>query len=143
MAAIAPMAPVSKDDSPEPPRTGDTPTGVRLVLEDTTAVTLHGALTGLAKRQRVIADNIANVNTPGFLAGRVDFEDALRLAVQAGDPTDASITTARSLEPTREDGNNVNLDHEVLSNIDTGLRYQTMLRATDDKFGLLRTAIRG
>ena len=113
------------------------------MLEDTTAVTLHGALTGLAKRQRVIADNIANINTPGFLAGRVEFEDALATAVQAGQPRDASITTARSLEPTREDGNNVNLDHEVLSNIDTGLRYQTMLRATDDKFGLLRTAIRG
>ncbi|WP_432978699.1 flagellar basal body rod protein FlgB [Dactylosporangium sp. CA-233914] len=113
------------------------------MLEDITQVTLHGALTGLAKRQRVIADNIANINTPGFLAGRVDFEDALRLAVRAGDPKDTAITTARSLEPTREDGNNVNLDHEVLSNIDTGLRYQTMLRATDDKFGLLRTVIRG
>ena len=36
-----------------------------------------------------------------------------------------------------------NLDHEVLSNIDTGLRYQTMLRGVDDKFVLLRTAIRG
>ncbi|WP_433210049.1 flagellar basal body rod protein FlgB [Dactylosporangium sp. CS-047395] len=113
------------------------------MLEDTTQVALHGALTGLSKRQRVIADNIANINTPGFLAGRVDFEDALRLAVQAGDPKDAELTTARSLEPTREDGNNVNLDHEVLSNIDTGLRYQTMLRATDDKFGLLRSVIRG
>ncbi|MFI5911208.1 flagellar basal body rod protein FlgB [Dactylosporangium sp. NPDC051541] len=113
------------------------------MLEDTTQVAIHAALAGLAKRQRVIADNIANINTPGFLAGRTDFEDALRLAVQAGDPKDTDITTARSLEPTREDGNNVNLDHEVLSNIDTGLRYQTMLRATDDKFGLLRSVIRG
>jgi flagellar basal-body rod protein FlgB len=116
---------------------------VRFVLEDTTSVTLHAALAGLAKRQRVIADNIANIQTPGFLAGRVEFEDALRTAVKAGDPRGTAITTARSLEPTREDGNNVNLDHEVLANIDTGLRYQTMLRATDDKFGLLRTAIKG
>jgi flagellar basal-body rod protein FlgB len=113
------------------------------VFEDTTSVTLHGALDGLAKRQRVIADNIANIQTPGFLAGRVTFEDALLDAVRAGQPGDASVAVARSLEPTREDGNNVNLDHEVLSNIDTGLRYQTMLRATDDQFGLLRTAIRG
>ncbi|MER7002603.1 flagellar basal body protein [Dactylosporangium sp. NPDC000555] len=113
------------------------------MLEDITSVTLHGALNGLAKRQRVIADNIANIQTPGFLAGRVEFEDALRTAVQAGRPGDADIAVARSLEPTREDGNNVNLDHEVLSNVDTGLRYQTVLRATDDKFGLLRTAIRG
>jgi flagellar basal-body rod protein FlgB len=134
---------MSKDRSSRTPRTGDTPTGARPVLEDITSVTLHAALDGLAKRQRVIADNIANIETPGFLAGRVEFEDALRSAVQAGDPAGTAITTDRSLEPTREDGNNVNLDHEVLSNIDTGLRYQTMLRATDDKFGLLRTVIRG
>ena len=113
------------------------------MLEDVTSVTLHGALDGLAKRQRVIAGNIANIETPGFLAGKVSFEDALLTAVQAGDPGAAPISVARSLEPTREDGNNVNLDHEVLSNVDTGLRYQTMLRTTDDKFVLLRTAIRG
>src|SRR5690349_21957946 len=102
--------------------------GAVSVLSDVTSAALHTALSGLAKRQRVIADNIANIETPGFLAGRVEFEDALRSAVQAGDPAATPITTARSLEPTREDGNNVNLDHEVLSNIDTGLRYQTMLR---------------
>jgi flagellar basal-body rod protein FlgB len=113
------------------------------VFEDVTSVTLHSALTGLSKRQRVIADNIANIETPGFLAGRVSFEDSLLTAVEAGSPKDATIAVARSLEPTREDGNNVNLDHEVLSNIDTGLRYQTMLRGVDDKFVLLRTAIRG
>jgi flagellar basal-body rod protein FlgB len=94
-------------------------------------------------RQRVIADNIANAQTPGFLAGRVSFEDELRNAVATGTPTSASASVARSLEPTREDGNNVNVDHEVISNVDTGLRYQTILRAVDDKFGLLRSVIRG
>ena len=44
----------------------------------------------------------------------------------------ATSTSARSLEPTREDGNNVNLDHEVISNIDTGLRYQLVTRAVED-----------
>jgi flagellar basal-body rod protein FlgB len=113
------------------------------VLDDITSVTLQTALSGLAKRQRVIADNIANIQTPNFHAGRVSFEDSLRGAVADGAPTDANISVARSLEPTREDGNNVNLDHEVLSNVDTNLRYQTMLRAVDEKFGLLRSAIRG
>ena len=112
------------------------------MLDDVTSVALHATLDALAKRQRVIADNISNIETPGFLAGRVMFEDALYEALQAGTPS-VSPTTARSLEPTREDGNNVNLDHEVLSNMDTNLRYQTMLRAVDDKFGLLRTVIRG
>jgi flagellar basal-body rod protein FlgB len=142
---------MSKDRSPQQPGTGDTPQAEPFfggreppsVFEDVTSVTLHSALTGLSKRQRVIADNIANIETPGFLAGKVSFEDSLLNAVEAGSPKDATIAVARSLEPTREDGNNVNLDHEVLSNVDTGLRYQTMLRGVDDKFGLLRTAIRG
>jgi flagellar basal-body rod protein FlgB len=113
------------------------------VLEDVTSVALRTALNGLSMRQRVIADNIANVQTPGFLAGRVSFEDELRHAVTNGSPAAGAPTVARSLEPTREDGNNVNLDHEVLSNMDTNLRYQTMLRAVDDKFGLLRSVIKG
>ena len=113
------------------------------MLGDSTSVALRTALSGLSMRQRVIADNIANVQTPGFLAGRVTFEDELRNAVANGSPASASPSIARSLEPTREDGNNVNLDHEVLSNIDTGLRYQTVLRAVDDKFGLIRSVIRG
>ena len=48
---------------------------------------------------------------------------------------------ARSLEPTRTNGNNVNLDRETLLDIDTGMRYRLMARAADDKLGVLRTAI--
>jgi flagellar basal-body rod protein FlgB len=117
--------------------------GARSVFDDVTSVALHSALSGLSQRQRVIADNIANVETPGFLAGRVQFEDALSKAVANGDPGSAKTTVARSLEPTREDGNNVNLDHETLSNVDTNLRYQLALKAMDSKFGLLKTVIKG
>ncbi len=38
------------------------------MIGDVTTASLHAALTGLAQRQRVTADNIANVQTPGFLA---------------------------------------------------------------------------
>jgi flagellar basal-body rod protein FlgB len=113
------------------------------VLDDITSVTMKTALNGLARRQRVTADNIANIETPGFLAGRVSFEDSLRTAVGAGTPEAAAISTDRSLEPTRVNGNNVNLDHETLAHLDTNLRYQLMLRAVDNKINLLRTAIGG
>src|SRR4051794_21358873 len=104
-------------------------------------VALHSALSGLSERQRVIADNIANIQTPNFHAGVVKFEDALSGADSDGSG-DVTPSVAKSLEPTRLDGNNVNLDHETLSNVDTGLRYQLMLRAVDSKFGLLRDAMR-
>ena len=111
------------------------------MLDDITSVTVKTALTGLAMRQRVTADNIANIETPGFLAGRVSFENSLRSAVDAGTPAATTIANDRSLEPTRLNGNNVNLDHETLTHLDTNMRYQLMLRAVDTKISLLRTAI--
>lgn len=113
------------------------------MLDDITSVTVKTALTGLAMRQRVTADNIANIETPGFLAGRVSFENSLRTAVENGSPAATSISNDRSLEPTRLNGNNVNLDHETLTHLDTNMRYQLMLRAVDTKISLLRTAIGG
>jgi flagellar basal-body rod protein FlgB len=110
-------------------------------VSDVTVAAIHSALNGLALRQRVIADNIANINTPGYHAKKVEFEGALASAVAFGDGG-AQADVRTSLEPTREDGNNVNLDHETLANVDTGLRYQLMLRAMDGKFGLLRDALR-
>lgn len=112
-------------------------------MNDLTTDTLHVALRGLSARQRVIADNIANMDTPGFLAGRVDFETSLRDALGAGDTAGVRPSTARSLAPTGVNGNNVNLDEETLSNIDTGMRYQLVVEAMSAKFSLLRTSIGG
>ncbi|MGY1619512.1 flagellar basal body rod protein FlgB [Geodermatophilus sp. SYSU D00691] len=104
--------------------------------------TLHSALSGLAQRQRVTADNIANVNTPGFLAGRTDFESALKSAVSdGGTPTISGGTVRRSLEPTNTNGNNVNLDSETVIATETGLRYQLALNALGGKYSLLRSAL--
>ena len=112
------------------------------MVEDVTSVALHSALRGLAARQRTIADNVANINTPGFLAGRVDFETSLRSAIATGESPAVGPSVARSLEPTREDGNNVNLDRETLYNIDAGLRYQLVTRAVGDEFAVLRSSLR-
>lgn len=109
---------------------------------DVTMTALHSALSGLAERQRVISDNVSNIQTPGFLAGKVDFESALKDALASGQSPDTGYSTARSLEPTREDGNNVNLDEESLLDIQTGLRYQLVLRAVDDQFSRMRTALK-
>jgi flagellar basal-body rod protein FlgB len=108
---------------------------------DVTASAIHSALSGLAARQRAIADNVANVETPGFTAGRVDFEDSLRAALAGGDPTRTTVSTRRSSEPADINGNNVKLDDEVVELSETGLRYQLMVEALNTKFRLLRTSI--
>jgi flagellar basal-body rod protein FlgB len=113
------------------------------MIGDVTSTALHSALSGLAQRQRVSADNIANLQTPGFLAGRVDFESGLRSALSSGqNPTVSGGTVARSMEPTRADGNNVNLDAETVLATETGLRYQLALNALDGKYNVMRTALR-
>ena len=102
---------------------------------------LQSALRGLSLRQRTIADNIANIETPGFLAGRVDFESSLRAAAAGGDLADAQPVVARSLEPTRTNGNNVNLDQETVKAMETGLRYELTVTALTNKFNGLRMVI--
>lgn len=111
------------------------------MLESLTTAALTTALRGLSQRQRAIADNIANVNTPGYLAKRVSFEESLATSVARGTGT-ADIAVQQSLEPTRSNGNNVNLDTETLSNIDTVLRYQFAARAVESEFTSARTAMR-
>ena len=101
---------------------------------------LHAALDGLALRQRTIADNVANIETPRFLAGRVDFETSLREAAAEGSAPGAP-TTARSLQPTRLNGNNVNLDEETMAAMETGLRYELTVQAITNRFNGIRTAI--
>jgi flagellar basal-body rod protein FlgB len=114
------------------------------VFDDVSSAALRVALTGLAQRQRVIANNIANIETPNFRAGKVQFEAALDAAVSAGrSPADVRPTVGTSLEPTRLNGNNVNLDQETLSNVDTNLRYQLALRGLDSKYSMLRDVIKG
>lgn len=114
-------------------------------MPDVTINALHAALDGLSARQRVISDNIANLETPEFLAGRVDFEDSLARALERGaDPLAATETShSRSLAATNPNGNNVQLDGETLDGIETNLRFQLTTTAINDKFRLLRTAIGG
>lgn len=110
------------------------------MLESVTSTALSSALDGLALRQRSIAENIANVNTPDYQAKRVMFEDRLRDAVAGGTGT-VEATVERSLEPTRRNGNNVNLDTETLSNIDTVLRFQFAAHALSGQTSSITKAI--
>jgi flagellar basal-body rod protein FlgB len=111
------------------------------VFTSITLTALTSAMDGLAARQRAIANNIANVNTVGYLAQRVSFEDELAASVNQGSGVVAP-KTQRSLEPTQLNGNNVNIDTETLSNIDTVLRFQFAANAADATFARTRAALR-
>ncbi len=112
-------------------------------ISDTATSALHRALDGLDLRQQATATNIANLETPGYQAKVVSFEDSLRSAAMDGDPASASISMERSLAPTRLNGNNVNIDFELLEGSETQLRQQMISQGLSAKYGMLRTAING
>lgn len=114
------------------------------MFDDVSSSALRVAVSGLSARQTAIANNISNVETPGYRAQKVKFEEALHSAVsRGGSPSSVAPSVLTSLEPTRLNGNNVNLDEETLSHIDTTMRYQLAIRAMDSKYGLLRDVIKG
>jgi flagellar basal-body rod protein FlgB len=101
---------------------------------------LATALDGLSKRQQVIADNIANVDTPNFRATSVDFESSLREAVEHGGVSGTAMRTYADNTPVGADGNNVDLRKEMLAASQTQFQYQMMTRAVSDQYALVKTA---
>lgn len=106
------------------------------------------------KKQEVIANNIANVDTPGYKSRYVTFEEELqhRLKnVQEGKAesfaealqnTQYQIHTTDN-ETSRLDGNNVNTDTELVEMTRAAMQYQYAQSAYNGEWNRLRTAIRG
>ena len=121
---------------------------------------LRAAMSGLAARQRTIAHNVANADTPNFKASEVRFEAALRdaLAAQYGagrasagatrlDQAElrASVTRARPVEGTvvRADGNNVDIEREMVQLAETTLAYNALTQSMATRLGIMRNVISG
>jgi flagellar basal-body rod protein FlgB len=113
------------------------------VLDDVASVTLQSALAGLSRRQQATANNIANVETPGFQATAIDFESSLAAAVQSGNPAAFSISADPTGDAAGINGNNVSLDREVVNATKTTLQEQLLTSALTSKFGLLATVLKG
>ncbi|MGR3310859.1 MAG: flagellar basal body rod protein FlgB [Candidatus Brocadiales bacterium] len=103
-----------------------------------------------AIRHRTIANNIANVNTPGYKRLDVKFEDELKAALSGNGIVDISsvrpkIVIAKSTEKTalRNDGNNVNIEVEVSELIKNTMSYNIYVQLMSKKFAALKLAIGG
>lgn len=112
-------------------------------ISDGVTRSLHLALDGLQSRGQAIAANIANLETPNYLARQVSFEDSLRSALSIGAPERMRVSSDRSMAPTRTNGNNVNIDFELLASAENVLREKLAVQALNGKYSLLRTAITG
>ena len=112
---------------------------------DPVGAALNGALDGLAFRQRVTADNIANMDTPGFVASKVEFEGALRVAVDSGTISAGLVApeVTASTAQAGANGNNVDLATEQMQAMQDTFRYQLLTRAVGERYNLITTAIGG
>ncbi|MFO8076222.1 MAG: flagellar basal body rod protein FlgB [Actinomycetota bacterium] len=111
-------------------------------IHDQMQAATHYALQGLAERSEVRAHNVANLNTPGFRAERVDFESTLRAALDRGDAT-AAAEPARTVDPNLPGphGNTASLESEMTGMMKDNLTREAMVNAYNWKTTLLRNAI--
>ncbi len=118
-------------------------------LFDSTIDVLNRSLDLHMERHAVIADNIANAETPGFKAKRIDFEDSLARAVEAGEQglagrDIASVQATLSEETNSELGldlNTVDMDREMAAMTKNEVQYNAATQLISKKFALLRYAI--
>jgi flagellar basal-body rod protein FlgB len=113
------------------------------MIGDTTIDALRVGLNGLSLRRQASEDAVANMETPGYRANRVDFEDQLASAIESGDPTSTTPSVTKTTDPALPNGNNVQVDQELMGLSDTELRQQLLVEAVNAKFRLLRTVIVG
>lgn len=117
---------------------------------------LESSLNGAIARQKTIAHNVSNINTPGFKRFLVDFEDQLenaqrryqQLPLQVTQekhikiPANESFDSARDLSPgLRADGNNVNLEQEMTLMVKNDVYFNAALNQVNKKIAILKYVI--
>jgi flagellar basal-body rod protein FlgB len=123
-------------------------------LFDATLDTLQRSLDARLLRHNVLAGNVANADTPGFVARDVDFAKAMAAAPAAapaaarpgdlplGPPAgapQAAIVAAADVSPGL-DGNGVDVDRALAAVAENAIQYGAAARATQKKLAMLRYA---
>jgi flagellar basal-body rod protein FlgB len=115
-------------------------------LTGVTGAVVKLALDAASVRHLVIANNIANANTPGFVPSRVEFEEHLSRAVResaSGPALSRSVVPVivpdlQGLDPLQA---RVQLDVEAAQLAQNTLQYQALLRGLRGEMDLLQMAM--
>ena len=107
---------------------------------------LQQVMDAAALRHRVIAQNVANVNTPGYRRQEVVFEDEMaRAFAGASSPTAVNVKpyVVTADGPERVDGNTVDLNREMNDLNKNFLLYEAAAQIITSRVTSLKTAIAG
>jgi len=92
----------------------------------------------LSARQKLVASNIANADTPGYRTRDLDFQGEFEAA--AG--LTPEVVPVAGL-PVKNDGNNVSLDREARLLSENAMRFQVASSLMRTQIHTLQTAITG
>lgn len=93
----------------------------------------------LSARQKLVASNIANADTPGYKTKDIDFQTEFESLIP-GVPMRAVEVTGLA---TRNDGNNVSLDRESRLLAENALRFNVAAQLLRAEIRTVRAAIQG
>ena len=98
-------------------------------------------------RHKVLAHNVANVNTPGYRQLNVSFDEALARHVSHHGERGVAQLRPEIVEdhsaPARFDGNNVDIDSEMMRLNKNTLLNNTYLQILATKMAMMRRAVEG
>jgi len=91
----------------------------------------------LSARQKLVASNIANADTPGYKTRDIDFQTEFSNATAGFSP---HVVEARGLA-VRNDGNNVSIDREARLLAENDLRFNIASNLLRDQIRTVKEAI--
>ena len=96
-------------------------------------------------RQKAIANNIANLNTPGYRRVDVKFEEQLIKAMNSNGEVDPDkikpVFYQPKKTPVKSNGNDVNLETEVGEMVKNSLRHKAFIRLLSKKYKQMEAAM--
>ncbi|MHC4757264.1 MAG: flagellar basal body rod protein FlgB [Planctomycetota bacterium] len=106
---------------------------------------LESAIRAETLRQKAIANNIANIETPNYRRVDVKFKELLVKAMESPDSVDITKLEPELYEPqntaVNANGNDVNFESEVGQMIKNGLRHEAYVRLLSKKYKQIDLAI--
>ena len=118
-------------------------------LYDSTFKALDMALGAAGKRQEVLANNLANVNTPGYKRLDVQFDGMLAKALEAAREGDSDALSNLQSQvvgdisvAVRADGSSVDVDQEMSFLAENNIRYNALVQLASKKLDTLKYVIR-
>lgn len=92
-----------------------------------------------SQRHKVLASNVANIDTPGYRTRDVDFRAAVQSLAVGGPGANRAHEVVGLME--RPDGNNVSLDRESMALAENQLKFRLGVQLLRSEFHKLTTAI--